>query len=326
MNGAIKLQRNLAFLAILLFAIKLVAWWWTGSVAVYTDALESIVNVTTGLFGWYSLWLAAKPRDLNHPYGHGKVEFISSALEGMLIIIAGLAIIYEAILQWLHPVPVQQLDHGLILLAITAVINYAAGTYALNKGNKQHSATLQAAGSHLRTDTYSTVGIIVGLVLLKVTGWQWLDVAVALLFSGIILITGYRIMRRSLAGIMDEADLKLLRELIQYLDQHRRPAWIDLHNLRIIQYGHVLHLDGHLTLPWYYTVKEAHKEIEALDKLIRDKFGNAIEMFVHVDGCESFSCPICLKADCTARQHPYTHTIPWTTENVLLNKKHGKGD
>lgn len=324
MKKSLQLQRNLAFLAILLLGIKLLAWWLTGSVAVYTDALESIVNVFTGLFGWYSLWLAARPRDRNHPYGHGKVEFISSAIEGLLIILAGLAIIYEAGVQWYHPEPIRKLDKGLLLLAFTALINFAVGTYALKTGKSSHSATLQAAGSHLRTDTYSTVGIIIGLVLLKITGWQWLDIAVALFFALVILTTGYRILRRSMAGIMDEADLTLLDELIQYLEKHRRPAWIDLHNLRIIQYGHVLHLDGHLTLPWYFTVREAHEEIDALDKLIRDKFGDAVEMFVHVDGCEAFSCPICLKTDCPVRQHAYTHTIPWTTENVLLNKKHGK--
>jgi len=324
MNASIKLQRNIALLAFVLLAIKLLAWYWTGSVAVYTDALESIVNVVSGLFGWYSLWLAAKPKDLNHPYGHGKVEFISSAIEGMLIIIAGIAIIYEAIQHWFEPRVIQKLDYGLLLLLATGLINYAVGTYALRKGKRKMSATLQAAGSHLRTDTYSTLGIVLGLFLLKITGWQWLDIAVAVVFAIIILATGYRIMRRSLAGIMDEADIKLLQELIDYLNKHRRPSWIDLHNLRIIQYGHVLHLDGHLTLPWYFTVREAHEEIEALNQLIQDKFGTAVEMFVHVDGCEPYSCPFCCKMDCEVRQHPYQHQLPWTTENVLLNKKHGQ--
>lgn len=325
MVSAVRLQRNIAFLAILLFCIKILAWWWTRSVAVLTDALESTVNVATGLIGWYSVWLAAKPRDKNHPYGHGKAEFISSAVEGTLISIAGLMIIYEAVINLLHPAPLQRLDGGLVLLAVTAVINYAAGVYAIRKGRQVKSPALQAGGRHLCSDTYSTIGIIAGLLLLRMTGWHWLDATVAIIFALIILITGYRVLRRSLAGIMDEADMALLEELIAYLQTHRRAPWIDLHNLRMIQYGNVLHLDGHLTLPWYYNVREAHAEIERLDRLIQQKFGGAIELFVHVDGCEPFSCSICTLAECPVRQHPLDHVVSWDVENVLQNRKHNAG-
>lgn len=323
MSSAVRLQRNIAFLAIALFLIKLIAWWWTRSVSVFTDAMESTVNVATGLIGWYSVWLAAKPRDRNHPYGHGKAEFISSAIEGTLIIIAGLAIIYEAVQHFRNPQTVARLDAGLALLAFTAAVNYAAGTYAIRRGQRVKSAALQAGGRHLRTDTYSTVGIIAGLLLLKLTGWHWLDPVIAILFAGIILVTGYRVMRKSLAGIMDEADLALLDELIRYLETQRRPQWTDLHNLRMIQYGNVLHLDGHLTLPWYYNVREAHQEIDSLDQLIRRKFGDAIELFVHVDGCEAYSCSICTLSGCPVRQQALTQRITWTPENVLQNRKHG---
>ncbi len=322
MTSAIRLQRNIAFLAIGLFIIKVIAWWWTKSVAVFTDAMESTVNVATGLIGWYSVWLAAKPRDKNHPYGHGKAEFISAAVEGTLIIIAGLAIIYEAVMSLVHPEPIRQLDGGLLLLAITAFINYGVGTYAIQKGLKVNSSALQAGGKHLRTDTYSTVGVIIGLLLLKITGWHWLDATIAIVFALIILATGYKVMRKSLAGIMDEADLALLEKLIVYLQLHRRPQWTDLHNLRMIQYGNVLHLDGHLTLPWYYNVREAHHEIEELDQMIKKEFGDAIELFVHVDGCESFSCRICSLMECPVRQYEFEHLITWDAENVLQNRKH----
>lgn len=326
MASPVRLQRNIAFLAIALFFIKILAWWWTKSVSVFTDAMESTVNVATGLIGWYSIWLASKPRDKNHPYGHGKAEFISSAVEGTLIIIAGIAIIYEAVKHFSNPQPVQQLDWGLALLAFTALVNYAAGVYAIQRGKKAKSAALQAGGNHLKTDTYSTIGIIIGLILLRITHWLWLDATVAIIFAIVILVTGYRVMRKSLAGIMDEADLSLLEELIAYLEEHRRPQWTDLHNLRMIQYGNVLHLDGHLTLPWYFNVREAHREIDQLDQLIRNKFGDAIELFVHVDGCESYSCRICTLEGCNVRQQPFEQLIHWTPENVLQNRKHSMGD
>lgn len=322
MPQTLKLQRNIAFLATGLFIIKTIAWWYTGSVAIFTDAMESIVNVATGFFGWYSVWLAAKPRDRNHPYGHGKVEFISAAIEGTLICIAGLIIVFEAVRKIGEPIVLHKLDLGLILIGLTAVINFLVGIFAVKHGKARRSAAVEAAGRHLTTDTYSTTGVIVGLILLKITGWLWLDVTIALIVAAIILFTGYKVLRSSLAGIMDEADFKLLNELIDYLNEHRRPQWTDIHNLRLIQYGHVLHLDGHLTLPWYYNVKEAHEEIKALDQLIRQKFGNAIEIFVHVDNCEPFSCAICSLKNCPERLQPHSQTIKWTMENVLQDKKH----
>lgn len=322
MISPIKLQRNLTFLAVFLFIIKMLAWRWTKSVAVFTDAMESTVNVATGLIGWYSVWLAGKPRDKNHPYGHGKAEFISSGVEGALIFCAGVLIICEAVMHLKSPQPVQRLDWGLFLLALTAAANFLVGRYAIAQGKKVKSATLQAGGKHLCTDTYSTIGIIIGLTLLLITKWMWLDAVVAIIFAGIILVTGYKVIRKSLAGIMDEADFTLLDELIAFLQANRSPEWTDLHNLRMIQYGSTLHLDGHLTLPWYFTVREAHREIERLDQLIKNKFGDAIELFVHVDGCESFSCRICTLENCAVRQHPFEQIIAWNTENVLQNRKH----
>ena len=322
MISPIKLQRNLTILAIFLFIIKMLAWKWTKSVAVFTDAMESTVNVATGLIGWYSVWLAGKPRDKNHPYGHGKAEFISSGVEGALIFCAGILIIYDAVIHLKSPHPVQRLDWGLALLAFTAAANFLVGRYAIAQGKKVKSATLQAGGKHLCTDTYSTIGIIIGLTLLMITKWMWLDAAVAIIFACIILATGYKVIRKSLAGIMDEADFTLLDELIAFLQENRAPQWTDLHNLRMIQYGNILHLDGHLTLPWYFTVREAHTEIERLDHLIKNKFGDAIELFVHVDGCESFSCRICTLENCSVRQHPFEQMIEWNTENVLQNRKH----
>jgi cation diffusion facilitator family transporter len=322
MISNVKIQRNIAILAVVLFIIKVIAWWWTRSVAVFTDAMESTVNVATGLIGWYSIWLAALPRDKNHPYGHGKAEFVSSAVEGTLICVAGIIIIYEAIRSFNHPKPIEKLDVGLMLLAVTAVINYAAGSFAVNKGKQSRSIALEASGKHLKTDTYSTIGIILGLLVFKITNWLWLDAAIAIAFALIILVTGYKVMRKALAGIMDEADLTLLEKLIHYLQHHRKKNWIDLHNLRMIQYGNVLHLDGHLTLPWYYNVREAHAEIDALDKMIKDEFGDAVELFVHVDSCEKYSCALCQIDTCTVRQQPFQQTIPWTVENVMRNYKH----
>ena len=159
-------------------------------------------------------------------------------------------------------------------------------------------------------------------MLIFVTGKLWIDSAVAILFGGIIIFTGYKIVRTSIAGIMDEADLDLLKRLVAVLNKNRRENWIDLHNLRIIKYGPTLHLDCHLTVPWYFNVREAHKEIDVLSELVRNKYGESVELFVHSDACLDFSCPICDKMECTVRQHPFVKKIPWTMENVAINQKH----
>lgn len=298
------------------------AYWVTHSVAILTDALESTVNVVAGFIGLYSLYVAAKPRDEDHPYGHGKAEFLSAAVEGTLIIVAGLVIIYESVLHFIYPRELQQLDRGIILLAITAVINFVVGFISIRSGKKNNSLALVASGKHLQTDTYSTLGIIISLLLIRLTKLAWLDGVTAIIFAFIIIYTGYHILRHSLAGIMDEADKELLQKMLGILNANRRTNWIDLHNLRVIKYGGQLHIDCHLTVPWYLNVVEAHKEVEELGLLIKKEFGTVFELFVHTDPCLDFSCSICTKADCTVRQRPFEKQIEWTLENVLKDKKH----
>lgn len=319
----LRLQKIITSLSIVLFILKIVAWYLTGSVAILTDALESIVNVIAGLIGVYSLYVSAKPKDYDHPYGHGKAEFLSAAVEGTLIAVAGFVIIYEAINNLQHPHVIKKLDYGIILVAITAVINYIAGAICIKTGKKNNSLPLIASGKHLQSDTWSTTGIVVGLLLmLLLPHIFWLDSAVAILFSLIIIYTGYKIIRSSIAGIMDEADEELLKKMVAMLNANRRENWIDLHNLRIIKYGATIHLDCHLTVPWYLNVHEAHNEIDSLSALVKNEYGEAVELFVHSDGCLDFSCSICTKQDCNVRKHPFEKKIEWTMANISSNNKH----
>ncbi|CAN5348113.1 cation diffusion facilitator family transporter [soil metagenome] len=318
----IRIQQWVVALAFVLFSIKVTAYILTTSVAVLTDALESIVNIIAGLMGLYSLHLSAKPKDDDHPYGHGKIEFITSAIEGTLILIAGVIIIIESIDNFLYPAAISKLDYGIILISITALINFIVGTICVREGKKTNSVVLVSSGKHLQTDTYSTIGIIVGLLLILATDILWLDSLVAIAAALMILFTGYKIIRRSLAGIMDEADIETLVPLVKLLNNNRRENWIDLHNVRIIKFGPAIHIDAHLTVPWYLTVKDAHYEIELLEKLVGEEFGDNLELFVHLDDCVADSCPICFKADCHVRQYPFQKKKEWTVENIATNMKH----
>lgn len=318
----ISVQTWVAAISVLLLAVKLIAYYITASVAILTDALESIVNVAAGFIGLYSLYLSAKPRDTDHPYGHGKVEFISAAIEGTMIGAAGVIILYKAIKNLILPAELHKLDFGILLISLTALVNYITGYFCLRTGRKNNSPALMASGRHLQTDTWSTAGILAGLLLLYITGYKWIDSVVAILFGIIIMVTAYKIIRKSIAGIMDEADVELLKKFVSLLEANRRANWVDLHNLRVIKYGAVLHVDCHLTVPWYLNVNEAHGEIETLASFIRNEFGASLELFVHTDGCLYSQCAICTKTDCPERKHDFVHRKIWTLENISQNKKH----
>jgi cation diffusion facilitator family transporter len=318
----LQIQKWVAGISIVLLAVKFTAYYFTHSVAILTDALESIVNVAAGFIGLYSLYVAAKPRDKDHPYGHGKAEFISAAVEGTLIGVAGTIILYEAVQHILHPVILKKIDIGIWLVGSTAVVNFIAGYFCVRTGKKNNSPALEASGKHLQSDTYSTLGIIAGLLILFFTGRYWIDSAVAIIFGAFIVYTGYKIVRQSIAGIMDEADEKLLAKMVEVLNNTRKENWVDLHNLRVIKYGSVLHLDCHLTVPWFLNVRQAHEEVDALAKTVKKEFGESVEMFVHSDGCMPFQCPICDKHDCPERQRNFIKEISWTLENIIKDKKH----
>ena len=320
----IRVQTLVVVSSCFLFGLKLLAYYYTHSVAILTDALESTVNVVTGFTGLYSLRIAARPRDENHPYGHGKVELISASFEGILILVAGLIIIYESIVNLVHPHTLQALDQGIALVLSTALVNYGLGWYCIRTGRKNHSIALEASGKHLQTDTWSTLGIVAGLLLIRFTHFAWMDSAVAVLFGILVITEGYKIIRQTVAGIMDEADKALLKQLVQVLNENKPDNWIDLHNLRIIKYGAILHLDCHLTVPWYFNVNQAHLEIDVLDELIRRHFPQSLEMFVHTDGCVlPYSCSVCPIAACAVRQKPFEKRLTWTFENITKNQKHG---
>lgn len=310
-------------LGIALMAIKFIAWWFTNSNAVLSDALESIINVVAGAFALYSLVIAAQPRDHNHPYGHGKIEFVSAGFEGALIFLAGISIIGKAIYNLQFPQPIGALDIGVILTVVTGGFNYMMGIYLERRGRKVESTIMVASGKHLQSDAWSSLGLIIGLGLVWATGWYVLDSVIAILFALLIIYTGYGLVRSAMAGIMDETDTALVAEIVEQLHAHRSPHWIDIHNLRVIKYGAHLHIDCHMTVPWYFTTREAHQEVEALERLVNDNRENPVELFIHIDPCMPNSCPLCMKEDCAYRKHVFERRVEWTMENVVVNERHG---
>ena len=318
----IKIQTGALAIGLVLMAVKVLAWWLTKSDAILTDALESIVNIVAGAFGLYSLVLASKPRDLDHPYGHGKIEFVAAGLEGGLIFFAGTVILWKSAYGFLYPHPLASLGWGLWLTGLTGGINYLIGWRMSRYGRQHDSMVLISGGSHLKSDAYSSVGILAGLGLLLLTGWQWVDSATAMIFGFVILYHGWQIIRESMAGIMDEADQELITSLALHLELHRQNEWIDVHNLRIIKYGNTFHIDCHLTLPWYLNLQDAHAAVKTFEKTADSFATKPVELFVHSDPCEAHSCEICQISDCPVRQRVALARTTWTPENIIANRMH----
>lgn len=321
-RSEIRLQAWLVVLGVVLMGGKLLAWQLTGSHAILSDAAESLVNVLAGSFTWYSLLLSARPRDANHPYGHGKIEFLAAGIEGALLALAGLLIVANAAVGLFEKHELKSLDWGLAITAAAGAINFGLGSWARKRAAKTHSLPLEAGGKHLQADGYTTVGLLIGLSLVWLTGWYWLDALVALLFGLFLCYTAWGILQPSLAGIMDEADEQMLARIADVLEQNRQADWVDCHNMRMIRYGRMLHVDAHLTLPRYYSVEQAHEAMDRIDKLVTVEFGRTMEFFIHVDPCLPSSCALCKQVDCPVRSAPFHAQVAWLPELLMQNKKH----
>lgn len=313
------------FIASIVLAIgKFAAYFFTHSNAILSDALESIINIVAGGMATWGVSFAAKPKDEDHPYGHGKIEFISAGAEGGLIFLAGLFIIYKAIDGLLfNKQELHSLDIGLIITSVAGLANFALGSMLVTEGRKHKSAILVADGKHLLSDTVSSVGVIGGLLIAYLTGYAWLDGVTAILFAVYILFTGYKLVQEAMVTLLDKADYEKLNEIVALLSRKRREKWIDIHNLRTQKYGSDLHVDCHITLPWYDTLEETHKEVDYLRDIVQESMTHEVEFFVHADPCvPPKSCAVCTLKDCPVRKAPFTKKVEWNLETLLPNQKH----
>lgn len=318
----IRTMKLTLFFSIILMGIKFFAYWLTNSNAILTDALESIINVLAGTFALFSIIFAARPKDENHPYGHGKIEYLSAGFEGGLIFVAGASIIAKSIYAFWHPPEIKSLDIGVWLAGLAGLCNYVMGKYLVVKGKRYNSILMIADGKHLISDTVSSIGLIVGLTVILFTKLYWLDNVIAMIFGAFIFLTGFRLVKVSITSLLDEADYGKLNNLIEILNKNRRTKWIDMHNLRVLKYGSQLHVDCHITLPWYDTLEETHTEVRAVEKLVKDNVDAEIEFFIHSDPCLPASCPICPVKDCRERKAPFVRTLEWTMANMLPDLPH----
>jgi cation diffusion facilitator family transporter len=318
----LRIQQMAVALGVLIMLIKFTAYYFTHSNTILTDALEGLVNITAGIFAVYSLIVSAKPKDTDHPYGHGKIEFISTGLEGILIILASILIIWNSIISFFHPESLHHLEFGMVLVVASGLANYFLGWFLVAQAKKYKARVLDADGKHLMVDGLISFAILLGVLVIWLTGIPALDNVFAIAAGLIISRTGFKLVRHSLSGIMDETDQSIISAIVKYIDAHRRDQWIDIHNMRVIQYGSSLHVDCHVTLPWYYTLEQTHHEIDMVEKLICESEDFPVEVFIHADPCLPSCCQLCQINDCAVRKHPFQKRVEWNFANATVNRKH----
>lgn len=301
-----------------LLAAKFYVYRITGSSAFLSDALESIINAVAAAFALISVIFAAKPPDVTHPYGHGKIEYFSVGFEGALIFGAAIGIVLKAWPQIFHPRPLPNLGDGLLISSALSTVNLALGATLIRIGKRTRSITLVADGKHVLTDVVTSLGVVIGLLIVWFTGWIWMDGVVACLVALNILWTGCNLVRHSFSSLMDASDPALLDEIAHILNQHRKKEWIDIHQLRARRYGSFVHLDFHLILPRELTLEKGHREVKELQRIFQSHYGESVDVNVHVDPCTKSECAVCNHDPCVCRRAELVKQRIWQRD-VIVN-------
>ena len=302
--------------SMLLTALKFYSFWLTGSSAILSDALESIMNVVASGFALWSVYLASRPPDIDHPYGHGKIEFFSVGFEGALIAIAAVGIFWEALPKIVEPRALPKLDFGLLILLGTAGVNFWLGKTLVRTGERTRSVAITADGRHILTDVYTSAGVLVGLLLVRQTGWYFLDGVVACVVAANILFIGAKLVFQSSSRLMDAYDPELLDRISDIIAQNRKPAWIDVHRLRAWRSGQLIYIDFHLILPRYLSLEEAHREVMEAERVLKAQLPGVGEAMIHAEPCIGPECRICSEEFCEIRTQPFDEQPSWCRKLV----------
>jgi len=283
MSLAIRISLGVGFFMLL---IKMYAYFITGSAAILSDAAESVVHVLAVSFAAYSFRLSLKPADAKHRYGHDRVSFFSAGFEGGMIILAAIYIIYEAISKWLAGLALQNIDTGTYFITAATLINGALGWYLIHQGKKYHSIVLEANGKHVLTDSWTSLGVIVGLILTMVTGWLPFDPILAILVATNILWAGGKLIRRSIGGLMDESDPAIDAQIEAVLVRETAKRNVKFHGLRHRNAGTKLLIEFHLLFHENVSLSQAHEEATLIEQEIHKAFAHETEVISHLEPLE----------------------------------------
>ncbi|MDO9180833.1 MAG: cation diffusion facilitator family transporter [Bacteriovorax sp.] len=301
---------------IILLCFKFYAYHITNSQSIFSDALESIVNVVAAVITVIVIIIAAKPADDDHPYGHGKIESMASTFEGGAILLAGILIIIQSVQVFFHGAKVSEIDSGLIIVVGAGIVNGVIGWFLLIRGKKLHSEALKSGGLHLLTDTLTSVGVLIGLLMVKFTGLDWIDPVVAAVFGAMLIYTGGKILIRSGNILIDGHDVDTIKLIAGLFQKHYRPGVIQIHFTRVIRSGNYHHIDCHMVIPEFWTVLEAHDFNEAFEASVIADYPVGGELHIHHDPCHRAYCESCELANCPIRKLEFKSKRDLTFEEI----------
>lgn len=304
------------FIGFLMFVMKMTAYLLTNSAAIFSDALESVVHIAATGMAFFSIMLSSQPPDKTHPYGHGKIEYFSAGIEGLLIILAAIFIIYIAVHDIIFGIELAKLDIGIIIITFAGFVNLFLGIYLIKVGKKTNSLTLVADGKHVLTDSVTSIGAIVGIGLVLLTDIEYFDPAFAIFLGANIIFTGYKLLRESFAGLMNESDDSILVKISEIFIANRKDEWIDIHKMRCWKSGDHHFIDFHIIVPFYYTVKDTHRIETEIEEILKDSVSN-VEAKAHFDFCYEDLCGICGVANCDVRKEKQIRFNHWTKEHLI---------
>lgn len=302
--------------SIFVLSFKTLAYYKTNSQAVLSDALESIVNVIASLVALWMIHGSTAPADDQHPYGHGKLEYFSAAFEGGLVCFAGIMIIAEALKALVAREAVANFEAGFLYSIIASLANLALGLYLKHIGKKHHSAALDSSGTHVLSDLWTTAGSLIGLGLVWLTGLLWIDAGVAILMAIYLLLSGYKVVRAAIGGLLDELDQESLKRLAQTIEKNRFPGIIDIHQTRMIRAGRFHHIDAHVVVPEFWDVSEAHHQTNLFEHKVVHEYHLEGEIAFHLDPCLKAYCAQCDLEPCPIRSSAFEKRSNITAESL----------
>jgi cation diffusion facilitator family transporter len=315
----LNLRKKAAYLSLAvgigMFITKMTAYFITGSVAIFSDAAESVVHVAATGMALFSIILSSKPADETHLYGHGNVEYFSAGVEGFLIVFAAGVIIYQAILDIIAGPTLESLSIGVIFISAAGIVNLALGYYLIRTGKKTNSLTLVADGKHVLTDAITSIGVLVGITLVLITDYVMLDPILAIIVALNIVFTGYKLIRESIGGLMLETNPEILKTISDRLISIRKDYWIDLHELRYWQSGDKTFMDFHLILPYYFTIEQSHNEEKRIDEELQKEYPNS-QIKIHFDYCNYDLCKFCGYKECDVRKEEKKINFAWDVQKL----------
>jgi cation diffusion facilitator family transporter len=275
------------------------------------------VNVVAALFALCAVRYAARPADRDHPYGHGKIEFVASAFEGGLITFAAAMILYAAVEQLAMGPELRRIDFGLLVTAGAGTANLLLGSWVLRRGRRLDSPTLIADGRHILSDVWTTAGVLAGLALVRLTGVVWLDPLAAIAVGLLLARTGVSLVRESIGALLDQEDPVLLERLVAAFNESTVEGLEGVHRLRAIRSGDLVHVDAHIFVPEHWTVRQAHAAVERLEAEVKARCELKGELALHLDPCHASRCEACDLPDCAERLRAFERRRKLTVEEAV---------